>query len=71
MKEGGYLFFFIRGLYNSPRTFVGPPRDLRDSFYKLLFIFGRLLVLIFFAIFRVKMIKLRRAYYFMNDMVAK
>ena len=44
--------FFIKGWYNGPGTFVGPSRDLPDSFHEILFIFVRLVVLIIFDTFR-------------------
>ena len=53
----GRKIFFTGGLYNSPGTFVGLIRDLPDSFYEILVIIFRLVVLMFFGIFCAKMMK--------------
>ena len=57
MMKFGRKIFFNRGLYNSPRTFVGPSLGLPYSFYEILVIIFGLVVLMFFGIFRAKMMK--------------
>ena len=37
MMKFGRKIFFTRGLYNSPGTFVGPSRELLDSFFRNIF----------------------------------
>ena len=56
MKFGRNIFFTTE-LYNSPGTFVGPFRDLSDSFYEILVINFGTVVLMLFAIFRAKIMK--------------
>ena len=55
--------FFTRELYNSPGTLVGPAWDLPDSFYGILVVIYRFLVLIIFDIFRAKMKKYGRFFF--------
>ena len=54
----GWELFFIRGMSHCLGTVAGSFWDLPDSFQRLLFIIRRIILLIFFGLFRAKMIKL-------------
>ena len=62
--EFGRKICFATRLYNIPATFVGPSRELPESFSEILFIIFRLLALIIFDIFRAKMMKCGRKIFF-------
>ena len=59
----GRKIISTRGLYNTPRILVRPSRPPPDSFYGILLIIFRLLVHIFFNIFRANMKKNGRTYF--------